>query len=154
MTFNLQDLFSCLLLSECVYKATDQGPEAALAALQSFQQQFPTGFVPLSHVHFCRKSVAHRYMLSTGDGALYVAFQGTKELRDVVSDITITSRALWGDGLGADASIDLDGSGSGGFLNGEVPAVHAGFLSRSHGIPIEALYLHAQRQELRLVLCG
>mgnify|MGYP001091694124 CR=1 FL=1 len=32
--------------------------------------------------------------------------------------------------------------------------VHRGFLSRSQGIPIESLYLHAHKQGLRLVLCG
>lgn len=31
---------------------------------------------------------------------------------------------------------------------------HRGFLSRSEGVPVEALFLHALRQGQRLVLCG
>lgn len=96
-------------------------------------------------------------MLAIGGGALYVAFMGTKELRDVVVDAAVGKRVLrWAGregegetaaGAGAAAGIEL-GAGL------QAPSVHGGFLNRADGIPVESLYLHARRAGLRLVLCG
>ena len=80
--------------------------------------------------------MTHRYLLATGDGALYVAFMGTKELRDVVVDVALGPRLLYREN-------PVEGA-----------AAHGGFLSRAEGIPAESLLLHALRNNTRLVLCG
>lgn len=81
-------------------------------------------------------------MLATGGGALYVALIGTKELRDVAVDVTIGQKAFV---FPFHNTMDH---------NEQIATVHGGFLSRSHGIPIESLYVHARSQGLRLILCG
>ena len=65
---------------------------------------------------------------------------GTKELRDLLADSNLLSRVLW--------------PSEGEVARAQLPAAHGGFLSRSEGIPIEALWRHAQKQGLRLVVCG
>ncbi|GAB4823110.1 hypothetical protein N2152v2_010156 [Parachlorella kessleri] len=140
----VQDLVNSLLLAECVYKAVGEGADAALACLNAFAQQFPTGLPTLTQVQFSRRRVPHRYLLGRSSGALYVCFMGTKELRDYVADANLLRHELW--------SQEQPGRGVPGLVAGAT--VHRGFLNRSQGIPIESLYLHAQEQGLRLVLCG
>lgn len=139
-------MFASLILSECVYKAVDSGPTAALRAVETFQAQFPPGSVEISTVQFCRQRVTHRYLLASGGGALYVAFMGTKELRDVLADMALGPRAVW--------SSESTTSGTEGESWTATAAAHGGFLSRAEGIPAEALLLHALRKGMRLVLCG
>jgi len=141
----LQDLFCSLLLSECVYKAVDSGPDAALAALSSLRRDFPARLAPLTQAQFSRQRVDHRYMVATAAGTLYVAFMGTKELRDVLVDAAVGKRPLVWMATGKDG----EAAGEGG-----MPNVHGGFLNRADGILVESLYLHAYRQGLRMVLCG
>jgi hypothetical protein len=57
----LQDLLAALLLSECVYKAVDEGPAAALRALTQLLAQFPPGAVELTAAEFCSRRVGHRW---------------------------------------------------------------------------------------------
>ena len=80
-------------------------------------------------------------MLGRGGGALFIAFQGTKELRDLAADAAMAQRALW------EQQQQHGGRGT-------APAAHGGFLLRADAVPVEGLYLHAMRQGLRLVLCG
>jgi hypothetical protein len=136
--FATQDLLCSLILSECVYKAVEGGSGTVLRAVNAFRAQFPPGTVPLTSLQLCRRRVAHRYLLAAGDGALYAAFMGTKELRDVAADLGgLGPRVLW------------EGRDS-----GDAAAAHGGFLSRAEGVPAEGLLLHALRQGRRLVLCG
>lgn len=84
-------------------------------------------------------------MVATAAGTLYVAFMGTKELRDVLVDAAVGKRPLVWMATGKDG----EAAGEGG-----MPNVHGGFLNRADGILVESLYLHAYRQGLRMVLCG
>ncbi|PSC70294.1 lipase class 3-like [Micractinium conductrix] len=101
-----------------------------------------------------------RYLLARGGDALYVAFQGTKDARDVLADVNLLSRLLWetgeatGSAVAAAAVPDAAAAAAAGGVAAAAPAVHRGVLARAVGVPIEALYAHAQRQGLRLVLCG
>ena len=101
-----------------------------------------------------------RYLLARGGDALYVAFQGTKDARDVLADVNLLSRLLWetgeatGSAVAAAAVPDAGAAAAAGGVAAAAPAVHRGVLARAVGVPIEALYAHAQRQGLRLVLCG
>ncbi|KAG7671087.1 hypothetical protein Ndes2526B_g01138 [Nannochloris sp. 'desiccata'] len=154
----LQDLLCSLILSECVYKAVDSSRDAALHAISTFRSQFPKRTVDISAVQFCRKRVSHKYLLATGGSlsspALYVAFMGTKELRDVAVDVALGPKALF----------DFDEGNGDGEEDGEAVVMapvaeesvvaHGGFLSRAQGIPAASLLLHALKQNMRLVLCG
>ena len=138
----------------------DSGPTAALQAMQEFKQRFPRGSIELHTVQFCRQRVAHRYLLASGGGALYAAFMGTKELRDVLADISVGPRALWntpseGITIAVDQKSDNNENGNtAAALAAQAAAVHGGFLSRAEGIPAESLLLHALKSGRRLVLCG
>lgn len=55
-----QDLLSCLLLSEAVYKAAEGPPAAAAAALNRLRSALPPGLVPLQSVQFSRRAAEHR----------------------------------------------------------------------------------------------
>lgn len=54
----MQDLLNCLILSECVYKVHDLGPDDAVKTMKTIQETFPAGLMTvqglqcsLSHVH-------------------------------------------------------------------------------------------------------
>ncbi len=49
-----------MVLSECVYKQVEDGVDAATAALNAFQRQFPPDLVSLQHVQFTRGTIEHR----------------------------------------------------------------------------------------------
>ncbi len=36
-----------------------------------------------------------RYVVGTSDEAMYVAFMGTKAMRDIISDVNYVQTALW-----------------------------------------------------------
>lgn len=56
-----QDLLSCLLLSEAVYKAAEGPPAAAAAALDLLRAELPPGLAPLHSVQFSRRAAEHRW---------------------------------------------------------------------------------------------
>ena len=151
---------ACLLLSEVVYKAAEGPAAAAAAALSALRLQFPPAIVaPLGAVQFCRPAAGHACMLGRSDTALYACFRGTKQPRDIGADVNAAMQQLWeaphvggsaGSGTKPAAAAAAAGPGPGQPL----PAVHRGFLARAQGVPVEALYAHARRQGLRLVICG
>lgn len=55
-----QDLLSCLILSEAVYKAAEGPPAAAAAALNALRSELPSGLAPLLSVQYSRRSAEHR----------------------------------------------------------------------------------------------
>jgi len=59
--------------------------EVALRA-HEFKHQFPPGLVVARSYQLCLPTVPHRYLLAEGPGALYVAFLGTKQPRDLLAD--------------------------------------------------------------------
>ena len=152
----IQDLLCSLILSECVYKAADSSSNAALRAISTFKSQLPKGTVDISAVQFCRKRVSHKYLLATGGSssspALYVAFMGTKELRDVAVDVALGPKALFD--LDDGNREEKDGEAVVATGTEDSVVAHGGFLSRAQGIPAASLMLHAYEQNMRLILCG
>lgn len=146
-----QDLVTALLLSEAIYKAAEGPPAAAAAALAALQTDFPPGSAPLQAVQFSRRAAGHRFLLARSADALFLAFQGTKRPADVLADATFLKRQLWDDDADASAA---DTEAAAAAVAEAAPAAHRGFLARAEAVPAEALYAHARRQGLRLVLCG
>ncbi|KAF8058465.1 hypothetical protein HT031_005589 [Scenedesmus sp. PABB004] len=85
--------------------------------------------------------VARSYLVAVGGRAVYVAFMGTKQARDIGTDLAFAHEAIW-------AAEEAAGSAPG------VPTAHRGFLARSKAVPIEQLQALAQASGRRLVLCG
>lgn len=124
--------------------------------------------------------LSHRHLLARSATTLYVAFMGSKHPRDYLADANLLTRLLWSEaapagrsasggseapgprdaGSGSDAGTSTAagpaaaGAPAEAAASAAAPAVHRGFLSRAEGVLIEALWAHAQRQGLRLVLCG
>lgn len=133
---DLSDVVNSLLLAEACYKAVDHGPQAALNALNGASLDFPHHLVTLQKVAFSHKLVQQMYMIGQSQKTLYISIVGTKQFRDIITDLTILETALWEDN------------------NTNTAGVHRGFFGRSGSIPIEALYQYAQHLGLNLVLCG
>ncbi|BDA42442.1 probable protein EDS1L at N-terminal half [Coccomyxa sp. Obi] len=135
----VQDILNCILLSESVYRAHETGPKAVAAAFNTSSKSFVPGLITITQLQCSLPHVQHRYVLGTSHDAMYVAFMGTKAMRDVLSDVNYVQTALW-PGLLEHSS--------------EVPTAHQGFLARSESVQVELLYMHASQQNKRLVLCG
>jgi len=87
-----------------------------------------------------RSRVPARFLLAESEDALWVAFMGTKNARDLLTNGHILMGPVW-----PELSPDEPGSAA---------AAHKGYLSRARGIPVEQLYAEARRRGKRLVLCG
>ena len=88
--------------------------------------------------------------MAEGPGALYVAFIGTKQPRDLLADVNAVQAPLW------EAAAPAHGvePPAGGTDPKRLPRCHRGFLARARAIPIVHLYDEARRRRRRLVLCG
>ena len=84
--------------------------------------------------------VPARFLLAESEDALWVAFMGTKNARDLLTNGHILMGHVWPE-LSPDEP-------------GRAAAAHKGYLSRARGIPVEQLYAEARRRGKRLVLCG
>ena len=84
-----------LLLCECVYKVYDKGPKGALIELTTLASAFGSFIVSLRQVQYALPHVGHRYMLARSDDALYVAFVGTKQLVDFVTNVNLGQTSIW-----------------------------------------------------------
>jgi hypothetical protein len=89
------------------------------------------------------------YLLAEGPGALYVAFIGTKQPRDLLADVNAVQAPLWEAAPALHHSASSDAAPP-----PRLPRCHAGFLARARAIPIVHLYDEARRRRRRLVLCG
>ena len=78
-----------------------------------------------------------RYLLATSGDALFCAFMGTKQPRDLLTNGNVLREELWPDAVEATGL-----------------TVHRGYLQRARGIPILQIYHQAASQGKRLVLCG
>jgi len=130
-----QAVVNSLLVSESTYKACDGGPSAAVAALNTWKQQFGSGCT-LDTVQCSLTHVVHRYLLASSDHSLFVGLIGTKFGKDILTDFNFWQRP-WDEEKVAN---DLN--------------VHGGFLARSRDIPAVALFALAQHRRQQLVFCG
>jgi len=89
-------------------------------------------------------------MVAESETTLFVAIVGTKQLRDLITDINILQNTL---PTGIPHSPQTT---SHSVLSSQSAAAHAGFMSRSIHLAssIESLYLQAHSKGLRFVICG
>lgn len=125
-----------------------------------------------------------RFLLATSPTTLFVAFMGTKQLRDVLADANLGTALLWAeaeavaeamsatgaqpsqeepsDRQAASAAVTAGTAAAGATAAAAAvapaqtaaPGVHRGFLGRAQAVQVEPLWTHARQQGLRLVLCG
>ncbi|KAJ0052619.1 hypothetical protein Pint_01462 [Pistacia integerrima] len=168
---DLQDIFCCMVLAECVYKR----PAAEVVrAVNKFKADFGGQIVSLERVQPSSDHVPHRYLLAEAGDTLFASFIGTKQYKDVMTDANILQGAIFHE----DAAEDIDRTEvveskkvEGQKGNGETqwkpleskprqlndkpkPAAHRGFMARAKGVPALELYRLAQKKKRKLVLCG
>lgn len=81
----------------------DLGQAAASDMVARIQSCFPPGMATIQRVQWSLPSVYHRYMLAEDDATLYVAFMGTKQRRDLVTNAAVLQTAVWPDAAISDA---------------------------------------------------
>ncbi|XP_021676912.2 uncharacterized protein LOC110662290 isoform X2 [Hevea brasiliensis] len=143
-------------------------------ALNKFKADFGGQVVSLERVQPSSDHVPHRYLLAEAGDTLFASFIGTKQYKDVVTDVNILQGAIFHEDSMEDAAqMEACESVQGETLkgNGESqwnpleskpkhlkdqpkPAAHRGFLARAKGIPSLELYRLAQKKNRKLVLCG
>ncbi|EEF29329.1 hypothetical protein RCOM_0318150 [Ricinus communis] len=168
---DLQDILCCMVLAECVYK---RPANEMVRAVNKFKADFGGQVVSLERVQPSSDHVPHRYLLAEAGDTLFASFIGTKQYKDVVTDVNILQGAIFHeDGMEDAAQMEGIDSGQGESQkgNGEYqwtpleakpkqlkdqskPAAHRGFLARAKGIPALELYRLAQKKNRKLVLCG
>ena len=84
-----QDLLSCLLLSEAVYKAAEGPPAAAAAALNALRSELPPGLAPLLSVQYSRRSAEHRC------GQLWLQWRGAGIMMTAVCVCMLWHQRVW-----------------------------------------------------------
>ena len=141
---DLDDFLTCVILSECVYKAVEPGgPERALEELlhivdDEFNctrdgERQNTNIPPLQGIQFCCSAyLKQKYLVAENKSSYFVVCMGSKEIRDLFVDINITSQQVH-----QDAGL-----------------AHRGFVERSKSVPVESFYIYARRKGKRLVMSG
>ncbi|KAE9600821.1 putative P-loop containing nucleoside triphosphate hydrolase, alpha/Beta hydrolase [Lupinus albus] len=167
---DLQDLLSCMVLSECVYKR----PAAEMIrAVNKFKADFGGQIVALERVQPSSDHVPHRYLLAEAGDTLFASFIGTKQYKDIIADANILQGAIFhedaveeSDGCAATESDQVENQNGKEYTwnpletrfkrqkSKSKPAVHRGFMARAKGIPALELYRLAQKKKRKLVLCG
>ncbi|KAF6262739.1 hypothetical protein COO60DRAFT_1699155 [Scenedesmus sp. NREL 46B-D3] len=109
--------------------------------IAEFLADFPPELVHIEAVQLSLEDVTQNYLVAVGGRSVYVAFMGTKQARDISTDLAFSHEAIW-------AEQELAGTAS------EAPSAHRGFLARSKAVPIQQLLALAQGSGRRLVLCG
>ena len=95
----MQDFLACLILSECVYKKLELGQEELGAVASTYASLFPEGWVQLEAVHTSINDIPQHYLIATGGDAMYVAFMGTKQARDLVADARFLKQPVWAEAV-------------------------------------------------------
>jgi hypothetical protein len=92
-------------------------------------------------------------MVAESETTLFVAIAGTKQLRDLITDINILQNTL---PTGTTFFPHSPQTTSNSVPSSQSAAAHAGFMSRSIHLAssIESLYLQAHSKGLRFVICG
>ncbi|KAM0935811.1 putative fungal lipase-like domain, P-loop containing nucleoside triphosphate hydrolase [Dioscorea sansibarensis] len=167
---DLQEILSCMVLSECVYK---RPASEMIRAINKFKSDFGGQIVSLECVQPSLDHVPHRYLLAEAGDTLYASFIGTKQYKDVITDVNILQGAIFHEDDAEDFGlldvkedqVDLQNKmeeihgkphqvKTKQLKNNLKPAAHRGFLARAKGIPALELYKLAQKKNQKLVLCG
>ena len=143
-----RDVLTAAVLCESL--ARGPGEADVRSAVTRVRDAFPSGAVRIRGVSVARGSSArHGYLVADAPGAVFVACAGTRDARDLVTDVSVRSADL---DLAAEAGTRRPGDRSQRAL-----AAHGGFASRARGLraPVRALFRNAVlRDGKRLVLCG
>lgn len=115
----------------------------AILVAQTSDRSLRAVFLPpqLSALQCCRSDIPQNYLLAEDDATMYAAFMGTKQARDILTDLTFVHRAIW-----AEAAATLETT--------QAATAHRGFLTRANAIDVMQLYALAKARGKRLVLCG
>ncbi|KAJ0988948.1 hypothetical protein J5N97_007304 [Dioscorea zingiberensis] len=168
---DLQEILCCMVLSECVYK---KPASEMIRAINKFKSDFGGQIVSLERVQPSLDHVPHRYLLAEAGDTLYASFIGTKQYKDVITDVNILQGAIFHEDDAEDFGLlDVVKEDQVGMQNKmeEIrgkphqtrtkklknnlkPAAHRGFLARAKGIPALELYKLAEKKNQKLVLCG
>ncbi|KAK9864317.1 hypothetical protein WJX84_007803 [Apatococcus fuscideae] len=138
---HVQEAINSLLLSECAYKLSRHELESPLQAAERLATDFPHRLVSIRSIQCCRETALHRCLLAEDGNAIYMAFMGTKEWRDYLTDAAFHQGPM---------ILQADNQAA----QGASPAAHQGFSSRAQTVRIENLYRHTCQQGKALVLCG
>lgn len=139
---DLQDFLASLILCELAYKKLETEPSQLAVMCSDLQDLFPPGSVSIDAMQGSIADSSQHFLIATGSDALYVAFMGTKQPRDLRADLSFLHEPIWKEAM--DLAKDSK----------SVPAAHAGFLERSRAVNIEQLNELATSSGRRLVLCG
>jgi hypothetical protein len=155
-----------MVLSECAYKRPSLEARGKAAEIQS---HLPRGVARVRAVSASvDKRAKHRYLVADSEHAVYVAFMGTADARDLLADAaylqTPLRRALdklVGYSGGKVGTRPGDGDGTRARETGphrhlQRALVHRGFAARAIATrdAMRALWRAARREKKRLVLCG
>ncbi|PKA66130.1 hypothetical protein AXF42_Ash018420 [Apostasia shenzhenica] len=166
---DLQEIFCSMVLAECVYKrpAADM-----IRAINKFKGDFGGQLVSLEHVQPSLDHVLHRYLLAEAGDTLFASFIGTKQYKDVITDVNILQGAIFHEDdedfeamdvieshivdsqNNIDESLGNPTKATKKMSKIAKPAAHRGFLARAKGIPALEIYRLAQKKNRNLVLCG
>ncbi|MEW5314731.1 MAG: hypothetical protein WDW38_006203 [Sanguina aurantia] len=138
----LQDLLACTILSEVVYKKMEMNEAELADKMSEYVALLPPGWLQLESVQVSLNGIPQHYIIAAGGNSLYVAFMGTKQPRDLITDANVVHEPVWAESVALAADKQ------------SIPAAHRGFLSRARAIQVEQLYELAQSTGRRLVLCG
>ncbi|WCJ37226.1 lipase class 3 family protein [Euphorbia peplus] len=168
---DLQDILCCMVLSECVYK---RPAIEVVRTANKFKADFGGHVISLERVQPSSDHVPHRYLLAEAGDTLFASFIGTKQYKDIMTDVNILQGEVFHeDGMEGIVPMENVESGLAERQKGNVdnprnpleskskqlkdqpkPAAHRGFLARAKGIPALELYRLAQKKNRKLVLCG
>ncbi|PRQ25404.1 hypothetical protein RchiOBHm_Chr6g0283341 [Rosa chinensis] len=108
---DLQDIFCCMVLSECVYKI----PASDLVrAVNRFKADFGGQIVALERDQPFSDHVPHSYLLAEAGDTLFASFIRTKQYNDVMTDANILQGAIFHE----DPVEDTDGTNPPGSRKG------------------------------------
>ncbi|XP_020111587.1 uncharacterized protein LOC109726422 [Ananas comosus] len=167
---DLQEVLCSMVLSECVYK---RPASEMIRYINKFKSDFGGQIVSLERVQPSLDHVPHRYLLAEAGDTLFATFIGTKQYKDLITDVNIFQGAIFHEDNSEDFDlVDIGESDQNGIqkkseenlgkpvqekpkrLKTSKPAAHRGFLARAKGIPALELYKLAQKKNRKLVLCG
>ena len=132
-----RDVLVSMVLCECAAKSSTEEARAKIAELQA---DLPPGVVAVRGARLSGDHVAHRYLVADGPGAVYLAFAGTQDARDLLTDAAYLQTPL-----------RVRSSSSAPRL-----MVHRGFAARARATraSVAAAWRAARALGKRLVLCG
>ncbi len=107
-----EDLANSVIAAELVYKSVDVGHAAAAQLLATYASSyFVPSTVTIHSLEWSPESSAQRYMLASSDDTIYVAFMGTKQARDFVTNALCWQEAFLEDAFAAACGKVIGGVG-------------------------------------------